>query len=54
VVTTEQAAARRGIKEPSMRKDIKRRKEHGQVTELEPLNARTPVYFPADLGLEEQ
>jgi len=52
VVTTEQAAERRGITVASMRKDAKRRRDRDQLTELEPLNARTPVYYPEDLGLE--
>lgn len=53
VLTTEQAAAVRGIHVPSMRKDIKRRIARGVVTPLPPLNGRTPVYYPADLGIEE-
>lgn len=53
VVTTEQAATARGITVPSMRKDIKRRIARGVVTTIDPLDGRTPVYYPEDLGLEE-
>lgn len=52
VITTEQAAARRGITIPSMRKNIARRLQRGQLVALPPLNGRTPVYYPEDLGLE--
>lgn len=51
VLTTEQAAAQRGITVPSMRKDIARRIARGAVTALPPLDRRTPVYYPEDLGL---
>lgn len=52
VVTTEQAAAERGITVASMRKDAQRRLEDGRATRLDPLDGRTPVYYPVDLGLE--
>lgn len=53
VVTTEQAADLRRIQVPSMRKDIQRRKRRGLVTDLPALDARTPLYYPEQLGLEE-
>jgi hypothetical protein len=53
VVTTEQAARARGITVGSMRKDINRRYERGAVTKLEPLDARTPLYYPEELGAGE-
>lgn len=53
VVTTKEAAALRGITEASMRKDILRRKAAGTVTELPAIDGRTPVYYPEDLGIQE-
>lgn len=52
VVTTEQAAERRGITVASMTKDITRRKRKNLITELAPLNGKCPVYLPEELRLD--
>lgn len=51
MVTTEQAAERRGITVASMTKDITRRKRKNLITELPKLNGKAPVYYPEELGL---